>query len=808
MSDHSDGPAGFLAELKRRRVYRAGALHLMVSFVAWQVAEIAVQALVLPDVVLTVVVVGSIVLFPVTLVGAWVYDLRVHRDPADLPPPLRRFLEHSRVRSVLIMGVASVVVVVTTVIAASRIGPRVGADDEGTRIAVFPLSTVSLDDSPYGEGIAELLNVGLDGIPGLHVLDPSAYWPPVLAAGLGPAPRANEGEYLETSRRFGIQKYVTGTVVMAGAAMDVNVRVHDGRSGDELASVRASAMVDSLSTLVDELIVGLAAELWDGAQAPEVRGIDRFTTSVPVALQSYLEAMRHHRRGHIAAAEREIELAVAADSTFALAHLAHFRIRSWRLQMDGDPLVGLAEIVARADRHKDRLTPRGRFAVAASMALNRTHGADAIDQLERILDVDPDDVAAHAHRAFTIASYGWQFGRDRDDARDAYDRALSLDPSSLPLLELRAGIAMRDRDFATAEALLARMEAVGPESPLSVGGRLVLDLISAPDEVVDSIIDANLDASLVVAIHVIRRGRSVAPDRALRWSQRLYEEAPGVRGRAVGLGSVFQIALGAGALSMAEETMRSDGVSPYLRQTMLFRLLAADLVGVGDRARSEVAVEELAEAVPPDSVVAYLETSPEPWAVAWVVGAWHAALGDTAVARAYRDGIAASPRGGIPPDWPEALAADIDARLARRARDPDGAMEHALRAYELWTIHDPIAGEWYPEPAIRFHLAELRRESGDTGGAAALYQSFVHYTWVGFYTPLAAYRLALHQTAMNDTEGARFALQQAVDLWSLGDIDVVGGRLAAAREALDGLQAARGSLPTTSADQPNLRAGR
>lgn len=787
MSETSDESAGFLAELKRRRVYRAGALHVVASFMAWQATEIAVPALGLPDLLLTVVVAGSIVLFPVTLVGAWIYDLKVQRDTTGLPPGLRSWLERSRVRSVILVACASLVVVTVAVVAARGTGSFGGAVDTGTRIAVFPLSTVSLDDSPYGEGIAELLNVGLDGIPGLQVLDPSAYWPPVVAAGVGPSPRANEVEYLATSRRFDLQKYVTGTVVMAGAAMDVHVRVHHGRSGDELATVRASAVVDDLSLLVDELIVGLAAELWDGDQAPEVGSIDEFTTSDPRALQSYLEAMRHHRRGNIAAAEREIELAVAADSTFALAHLAHFRIRSWRLQMDGDPLTGLAEIVARADRHKDRLTPRGRFAVATSMALNQTDGVAAIDQLERILDVDPDDVAAGALRAFTIASYGWQFERDRDDARDAYDRAIALDSVSLPLLELRAGIAMRDLDYSTAESLIQRMENTEPDSPLTLGGRLVLDLVAAPEEAVDSLIGANLDASPVVAIHVIRRGRAVAPSRALRWSQRLHEGATGVRNRALGLGSVFQIALAGGALSLAKETMGDGSVSPYLRQTMRFRLLAADLVGLGDRAESEQAVADLAAAVPADSVVAYLESRAEPWAVAWSVGAWHAAFGDTAMARAYRNGIAASPPGGIPRDWPEALAADIEARLARRDGDLEGALAHATRGYDLWTIHDPIAGEWYPEPAIRFHLAELLDESGDPAAAAALYQSFVHYTWVGFYTPLAAYRLGLHREAIGEVEDARFAFRQAVDLWAVGDAAVVGDRLAAARERLQGL---------------------
>ncbi|MDH3270518.1 MAG: hypothetical protein OEN56_04255 [Gemmatimonadota bacterium] len=785
MSDQRDGLEGFFAELKRRRVYRVGAYYAFAAFIVWQVAEIAVPALGMPDIVLTVVVAGSIVLFPVALALAWMFDLRRDEAGIGLPPGVHDWLDESRARRLVAGLVLASVVAASGFLGWLRWGPpsRAGPETDA-RIAIFPLSTVSLDGAAYGEGIAELLVVGLDGIPGLDVLDPGAFWSPVVEAGFVPSMRAGDDRLLEMSRRFGVSRYLSGTAVVAGRALDVNVRIHDGSSGEELAAVRVSSAVDSLSVLVDRLIVELSAELWDGTAAPEVSRIDRLATSEPFALQSYLEAMRYMRRGDFVEAEREIEAAVAADSTFALAHLAHFRIRSWRLRMAGDPMVGVREIVQRADRFKDRLTERGRLSVAASLALDETNGPDAIQNLERILDFDPDDIGARLLLAFAISSYGWQVGYGRADARDALDRVLALDPANLPTLELRMGHALRDRDFELAGSLVSRMNSIGPQSPLTIGSRVALELVTAPDERVSDVIEANLDESLTVAIHVVRRVRSIAPRRALAWSRALMEESAQVRHRTLGQGSVFQLLLASGRLSEIDALLSPSGTDDHLRRTVLRRLVAAELIGVGDAEMARSGSDDLRRFVPADSVLAYLSSREEPWAAAWAVGAWNAARGDTVLAEAYRAEFSASPKEGIPTDWGAALAADIGSRLAERRGDPGEALRLAEQAYALWTIHDPLGGEWFPEPAIRFRLAALLDERGAQERATSLYQSFVYGTWVGFYTPLAALRLGGLLERAGDREGARFAYEQSVGLWELGDAAVVGAYLAEARAGL------------------------
>jgi hypothetical protein len=65
------------SELQRRHVYRVAVVYGAVAFVLWQAAEIVVPALRLPEWALTLVVVATLAGFPVALLLAWVFDVRV-----------------------------------------------------------------------------------------------------------------------------------------------------------------------------------------------------------------------------------------------------------------------------------------------------------------------------------------------------------------------------------------------------------------------------------------------------------------------------------------------------------------------------------------------------------------------------------------------------------------------------------------------------------------------------------------------------------------------------------------------------------
>jgi TolB-like protein len=69
------GVGGFIAELKRRHVVRAGVAYAAVGFVVLQAAEIIREAWAFPEWVLRLVVVFTLLGFPLVLALAWVYEL-------------------------------------------------------------------------------------------------------------------------------------------------------------------------------------------------------------------------------------------------------------------------------------------------------------------------------------------------------------------------------------------------------------------------------------------------------------------------------------------------------------------------------------------------------------------------------------------------------------------------------------------------------------------------------------------------------------------------------------------------------------
>jgi tetratricopeptide (TPR) repeat protein len=64
-----------IEELKGRRVYRVAVVYAAVAFVVWQAGEIAVPGLNLPDWVLTLVILFTVLGFPVAIVLAWAFDI-------------------------------------------------------------------------------------------------------------------------------------------------------------------------------------------------------------------------------------------------------------------------------------------------------------------------------------------------------------------------------------------------------------------------------------------------------------------------------------------------------------------------------------------------------------------------------------------------------------------------------------------------------------------------------------------------------------------------------------------------------------
>ena len=76
----------FLAEMKRRRVYRVAVIYVVVGFAVWQAADFAVPALNLPESAASFILLLTLLCFPIALVLAWSFELRPEEATPAAPP--------------------------------------------------------------------------------------------------------------------------------------------------------------------------------------------------------------------------------------------------------------------------------------------------------------------------------------------------------------------------------------------------------------------------------------------------------------------------------------------------------------------------------------------------------------------------------------------------------------------------------------------------------------------------------------------------------------------------------------------------
>lgn len=660
--------------------------------------------------------------------------------------------------------------------------------DPRVSVLVFPFQTAGTNAEDLGEALGDLLVVTLDGTAGVRLVDPSSVWKRLRGREGEPARPPEPGEALELGQRSAAMHYVTGRLVASGANLDVSARVYDTTTGERTAALTATAPRDSLTNLVDRLAIDLVASVWQKEQLPNVPEIERYSTDDAEALKAYLEAKSLQRRADYAGAEAAAERAVNLDSTFALAHMELFRIRSWNLYQNAQPFIGLRPIIEAALRHRDRLTPRNRLRIEANRALDDTDGVRAAFLFQRILASDSLDVDALNGIANTYLTYGWQLGKGIDEIAAAFDRVLAADPTSIVARAVRAAIALRDDDPRSAIQQLERLRVVDTTSAMARGALGTYEVLTATSAERDSILATLAAEPVPVVTGVYRNLRSARPAVAELYLSELAADSLPVSHQRIAQGARLQLWFGEGKLSGVDSAM-ATGRYEALRPVLNRFFVAAGLAGVADTIRARRAAEELEAYVPLDSLKAVFDSKPEVWAVGWAVAAWESTFEDTVAARAWQRALEGLPGGGTPLDYRGSLSADIEARIAARRGDLETAERQARNAYRLWGIHSNNFLESHPELAIRFHLAQLLQEGGATEEAESLYRSFNSpHSWTGFYTARSSFELGQILEARREPEAASRYFLIAARLWELGDPEIVGDWLSQTRQRLEALR--------------------
>jgi serine/threonine-protein kinase len=440
-------PGTFIAELSRRRVFRALVVYGIVAFGVLQIIEPIMHGLHWPDAVLSYVVVALALGFPLVVGLAWIFDITAGRIERSPPAASGSALGGVRLAGVLaaigLLAAAPGVVYYFILRGAARgtvaSGGQIAAG--ATSIAVLPFVNMSgeKENEYFSDGITEELINALANIEGLRVASRTAAFS-LKGKNLGIRQIGDE---------LNVATFLEGSIRREGNALRVTAQLINVNDGYHLWSQSYDRELKSIFALEDEIARSIAQAL----QRKLLRGA---AVTPPTAS---LEAHDLYLRGRYFWNQRNVEAlrkaaeyfeqAIQQDAGYALAYAGLADAIALRLDYDE---VRASEIAPRAKAAAMRaleLDP-GLAEAHTSLGNLSAHEYDwsvAIREFRTATELKPDYATAHQWYAEALASIG-----RLPEARAEIARALQLDPTSLIINDSSGLISYFGRDYERALA--------------------------------------------------------------------------------------------------------------------------------------------------------------------------------------------------------------------------------------------------------------------------------------------------------------------------------------------------------------------
>ena len=439
------------AELKRRNVFRVGAVYVIVAWLLIQVADTVFPALGLPDWTVTFVIAVLGLGFPVALLFAWAFEitpegLKLEKDidrGESITRHTGRKLDRAAI-AVLALALAYFVAdkflfqsdlpsapvtsqdQATAAPAAESAGPDVQpvpmpvaaeAPREPHQRSIAVLPFVNMSDDPgnefFSDGISEeLLNL-LAKIPELRVTSRSSAF----------AFKGQPVEIPDVARRLNVAHVLEGSVRKAGQRVRITAQLIDARSDTHLWSETYDRTLDDIFAIQDEI----AAVVVEQLRVTLLGAVPRVEETTPEAYELYLRAEQLRAmlsEESLKTAEGFYQRALALDPGYAPARIG---LATIYVNQAHNGLLPLDEGYARARR-----------------------------EVETVLAARPDYPRAHDLMAWFVREQD----NDLQAAAHHLSRALVLDPANLatlnnaaPLLEV---LGRRDEAIAVMEYVVGR----------------------------------------------------------------------------------------------------------------------------------------------------------------------------------------------------------------------------------------------------------------------------------------------------------------------------------------------------------------
>jgi serine/threonine-protein kinase len=458
--------SGWIAELRRRRVFRALVGYGIAAFAVLQVIEPVMHGLHLPEVTLSITVVLLGLGFPVTVLLAWAFDLgpagieRTAPAPAGaaaapeetLAPAATPGLQARRGLALVALGLLVAAPGVAWFFW-SRARP---APAGPASVAVLPFADLSpgKDQGYFSDGLAEEILDALSQVPGLRVPGRISSF----------SFKGKEVALADIGQQLRVGSVLEGSVRREGARVRITAELVNVTDGYRMWSQTFDRELTGVFEVQQEIARAVVAAMRDrvGAGATPVAR----PTAAPEAYTAYLlgrQFLNRRNNADYERARRELARAVELDPGYAPAWSALAVAQFW--VADAAPTLAEARAgYARALEAADRgiaLGPELADGYAARGFLRATQwqwdGARA--DIERALALNPGSAEAHRYAAVVVHEPRGDFGRARDESWTA----IELDPLSAPAWYSYGTYLMEEGRYDEARTALQRSLEIQPE---------------------------------------------------------------------------------------------------------------------------------------------------------------------------------------------------------------------------------------------------------------------------------------------------------------------------------------------------------
>lgn len=409
------------AELKRRNVYRVGALYVVSAWLILQVADVVVSMLDLPvwtgKLILLLLATG----FPIALILAWAFELTpegvVREQPQDraaVARPGRRRIDY------LIVGI--LLAAIAWFAWQHDWGNSGEAETNEIRsLVVLPLDNLMNDDDQayFVEGMHQALITELSRISALRVIS-----------------RTSANRYRETdlplpdiASELGVDAVVEGSVLRAGNTVRINVQLIDAKNDQHVWGDQFDRDLGDILNLYSDVTRRITEQVKIQVSDSERAHL---AASEPVDADSYDRYLRS-----VALCDRwspepmlrgieQLRELTRADPANARAHAALALCLQYAAFFD---FVVNQDIREEALHAADRAVALAPELTLAQVAKGGTYwyldfnAATAIQALEAALAINPADTRALIHHSWLLSESGRHEG-----ALDSARRAVRADP--------------------------------------------------------------------------------------------------------------------------------------------------------------------------------------------------------------------------------------------------------------------------------------------------------------------------------------------------------------------------------------------